>query len=123
MSDSCLSLKHHQLSTSKQIHQAKKKNSSSSQAWLAYLYVCSSAAVRLQVIKSALWWDEQYVDKVLRRDDDQDLQRKRACLSLIWVGIAMFLDETDSARCLIEHWRRNLSTVSRYVYIMTSYLI
>lgn len=68
----------------------KKKNSSSSQASLAYLYVCSSAAVRLQVIKSALWWDEQYVDKVLRRDDDQDLQRKRACLSLIWVGIAIF---------------------------------
>lgn len=77
MSDSCLSLKHHQLSTSKQIHQAKKKNpSSSSQAWLAYLYVCLSDAVQLQVIKSALWWDEQYVDKVLRRDDDQDKKKK-----------------------------------------------
>lgn len=76
MSDSRLSLKHHQLSTSKQIHQAKKKkketHSSRSQAWLAYLYVCSSAAEQLQVIKAAPWWDEQYADKRIRKDDDQD---------------------------------------------------
>lgn len=51
MSNSCLSLKHHQLSTSKQIQRAKgRKNCSCSQAWLAYLYMCLSAAAR--VIKS-----------------------------------------------------------------------
>lgn len=74
MSDSRLSLKHHQLSTSKQIHQAKKKHSSRSQAWLAYLYVCSSAAACATTSDQR---DEQYADKRIRSgDDDQDKKKQ-----------------------------------------------
>lgn len=119
MSDSRLSLKHHQLSTSKQIHQAKKKKkcSSRSQAWLAYLYVCSSAAVQLQVIKAAVWWDELYADKRIRRDDDQD---KKTGVLLKSDFLEEILQESPSR--VIEYWYMN-SNISRYVYIMPSYNI
>lgn len=97
MSNSCLSLKHHQLSTSKQIHWAKKKKkkrpdktSSSSQAWLAYLYVCLSAAVQLQVIKSALWWD---ADKGIRRDDVSGSFLLRSGVKSLHYWMKLFLQD------------------------------
>ncbi len=73
--------------------------------------------MQLQVIKAAVWWDELYADKRIRRDDDQD---KKTGVLLKSDFLEEILQESPSR--VIEYWYMN-SNISRYVYIMPSYNI